>query len=443
MSPRPILFVSSAEAGLLNPLLVLAGELARRGVPDLWFGTDEHRRDLVTRLDGDVGFVSLGAPVPELLATTWDDEVYREVTQPAIWPALRALSLHMADPSLALGKYRALEAAVDRIRPALIVIDNDLSKFAIHLALARKIPFVLSVPYMPSSVLPVPHGFPAPFSGMRPASTFREHLAVLGFKLRLLGLKVRPAMLARAARFARAARDIGVPASALRAWSVEHADLVLCYTVAGLEYPFEPPDKVQLVGAMLPPVPQTPDDTSLLPWLDARKSVVYIGLGTLTRLTARQVRAFVDVARALRGEHHVLWKLPADQQRLLPACLPDNLRVMTWVPSQLDVLAHPHVRAFVSQGGSNGFHEGLFFGKPQLIRPLWADCHDHAIRGADAGVSLTMPPDVDVTTTVRHLRRLLTDSSFTRHARRIGEQQREAGGREAAADKLLALPAMN
>jgi polyene glycosyltransferase len=438
----PVLFVSSAEAGLLNPLLVLAEELGRRGVPDLWFATDEHRRDQVTSLDADVGFVSLGEPVPELLATTWDDEVYREVTQPAIWPALRALSRHMADPSLALGKYRALEAAVDRLRPALIVIDNDLSKYAIHLALAKNIPFVLSVPYMPSSVLPVPHGFPAPFSGMRPASTLREHLAVLGFKLRLLSLKVRPSMLARAARFVRAAKQAGIPESALRAWSVEHADLVLCYTVAGLEYPFTPPDKVALVGVMMPPVPQHPDDSELLPWLDARDSVVYIGLGTLTRLTGAQVCNVVEVARALSGEHHVLWKLPADQQRLLPPELPANLRVMSWVPSQLDVLAHPHVRAFVSHGGSNGLHEGLYFGKPQLIRPLWADCHDHAVRGVDAGVSLTMSADVDVATTVRDLRRLLTEESFTQRARVLGAQQREAGGREAAADKLLALPAL-
>jgi polyene glycosyltransferase len=443
VSKRPVLFVSSAEAGLLNPLLVLAGELGRRGVPDLWFATDEQRRADVTRLDGDVGFVSLGERVPELCVDTWDDEVYRAATQPAIWPALRSVALHMADPSLSLGKYRALDAAIDRIRPALVVIDNDLSDYAVRLALARKIPFVLSVPYMPSSVVPVPPGFPAPFSGMRPASTFREHLAVLGFKLRLAGLKVRPAMLARAVRFANAAKRTGIPASALRMWSVPHADLILCYTVAGLEYPFTPPDNVHLVGAMVPPVPQTPGDTELLPWLDSRRSIVYIGLGTLTRLTAGQVRAFVAVARALSGEHDVLWKLPADQQRLLPRELPPNLRVMSWVPSQLDVLAHPNVRAFVSHGGSNGFHEGLFFGKPQLIRPLWADCHDHAVRGEDAGVSLSMTPDVDVATTARDLRRLLTEESFTVQARRIGELQRQAGGRQAAADKLLALPAMN
>ncbi len=41
---RPVLFVSLPEAGLLNPLLVLAGEFSRRGARDLWFATDEHRR---------------------------------------------------------------------------------------------------------------------------------------------------------------------------------------------------------------------------------------------------------------------------------------------------------------------------------------------------------------------------------------------------------------
>jgi polyene glycosyltransferase len=214
---------------------------------------------------------------------------------------------------------------------------------------------------------------------------------------------------------------------------------VFCYTVADLDYPFATRSGLDLFGAMMPPVPQAPDDTDVAPWLDARDSVVYIGLGTLTRLTAAQVRAFVAVARSLSGECHVLWKLPKGQQHLLPPELPPNLRVMSWVPSQLDVLAHPNVRAFVCHGGANGLHEGLYFGKPMLIRPLWADCHDHAVRCADAGVSLTLSQDVDVPSAVRDLRRLLTEESFAERARHFGALQRQAGGRHAAADALLAI----
>ena len=65
------------------------------------------------------------------------------------------------------------------------------------------------------------------------------------------------------------------------------------------------------------------------------------------------------------------------------------------MPSQLDVLAHPNVTAFVTHGGGNGFHEGLYFGKPMVVRPLWGDCHDVAVRGKDKGVSLTLDPPQD------------------------------------------------
>ena len=40
---RPILFVSYPDSGLMNSLLVLAEELSRRDVQDLWFATDENR----------------------------------------------------------------------------------------------------------------------------------------------------------------------------------------------------------------------------------------------------------------------------------------------------------------------------------------------------------------------------------------------------------------
>src|SRR5258707_13017534 len=45
----PILFASTAHAGQINPLLSIAGELSRRGVPDLWFASTDNRRAEVER----------------------------------------------------------------------------------------------------------------------------------------------------------------------------------------------------------------------------------------------------------------------------------------------------------------------------------------------------------------------------------------------------------
>nr|BFE69953.1 hypothetical protein GCM10020092_032540 [Actinoplanes digitatis] len=102
------------------------------------------------------------------------------------------------------------------------------------------------------------------------------------------------------------------------------------------------------------------------------------------------------------------------------------------------MLAHPSVKVFFTHGGGNGFHEGIYFGKPLVVRPLWVDCFDQAVRGRDAGVSLTLdrPMTVDPDDVIDKLTRVLTDPSFTRRAEELGARQRAAGGARAAADLI-------
>ncbi|MEU6132353.1 glycosyltransferase [Saccharopolyspora sp. NPDC047091] len=455
---RPILFVSYPESGLLNPLLVLAQELSRRGVADLHFATDDNRRDEVAALqvDSPVNFVPLGPVVPEMSAVTWDDEVYREVTQRSRFKAHRAVIRHTFSPEARIDKYRALEAAVEEIRPALLVVESMCS-YGYELAITKGIPFVLGVPFMPSNVLTshIPFAksytgpdFPVPHSGLPHEMSPWQRLANRVFKFRTLGMFLTKELRERAARDQRIRDELGIAKEAGGFMSrIEHAEMVLCYSVPGLDYPFTAPEHLRLVGTMVPPLPQAPEDDGLADWLSARDSVVYMGFGTITRLTAGQVRSLLEVTRRL-GERgtDVLWKLPAEQQHLLPpaAELPANLRVEAWVPSQLDVLAHPSVRLFFTHAGGNGFHEGLHFGKPLVVRPLWVDCDDQAVRGRDFGVSLTLdrPETIDVADVLDKLTRVLDERSFRDRAAMFGQLLRDAGGREAAADLLAELPAL-
>lgn len=455
---RPILFVSYPESGLLNPLLVLAQELSRRGVADLHFATDDNRRDEVAaqQVDSPVNFVPLGPVVPEMSAVTWDDEVYREVTQRSRFKAHRAVIRHTFSPEARIDKYRALEAAVEEIRPALLVVESMCS-YGCELAITKGIPFVLGVPFMPSNVLTshIPFAksytgpdFPVPHSGLPYEMSPWQRLANRVFKFRTLGMFLTKELRERAARDQRIRDELGIAPEAGGFMSrIEHAELVLCYSVPELDYPFSAPEHLRLVGTMVPPLPQAPEDDGLADWLSARDSVVYMGFGTITRLTAEQVRSLLEVTRRL-GERgtDVLWKLPAEQQHLLPPAeeLPANLRVEAWVPSQLDVLAHPSVRLFFTHAGGNGFHEGLHFGTPLVVRPLWVDCDDQAVRGRDFGVSLTLdrPETIDVADVLDKLTRVLDERSFRDRAEVFGQLLRDAGGREAAADLLAGLPAL-
>jgi polyene glycosyltransferase len=445
----PILFVSSSGSGVLNPMLVLAGELARRGVPDLWFATDEHCRGDVDAIPGrsTVTFASLGDEIPELTPTSWDDDAYEAITQQTTWKALRATALHTLEPSLRLDKYRRLDEIVDRVRPVLLVVDK-VSPFAARLAITRGIRYVVAGPFMPSNVLfpKVPKGFPVPNSGLGLRMTRTQRVANRLFPLRTLGLLRHPRIVRALARHVRERKRLGIPARTGRPAAVaDHAELLLCHTVPGVDYPVPLPAKLHMFGAMIPPLPEAPGaDADLSRWLDSHDSIVYIGLGTISRLTAEQVATLVDAARRLDG-HHVLWKLPRDRHHLLPPAreLPPNLRIESWLPSQLDVLAHSNVRVFVNHAGGGGFHEGLYFGKPMVLYPLWVDCHDQAVRGEDAGVSLTLHGTrLDLDDVVHKIRRVLTEESFRERAEHFRRRQLDAGGRVAAADRILGLPAL-
>ncbi|MFF7020095.1 glycosyltransferase [Streptomyces klenkii] len=453
---RPILFVSLPESGLLNPLLVLAGELSRQGVEDLWFATDEPRRDDVQRIAerSPVEFASLGEVISELSAVTWDDDVYREVTQTSRFRAHRAVIKQSYKPALQHVKYRRLEAVVDKVRPALMVIDC-ISGFAIDLAVARGIPYVLSVPFLPSNVLTAftpfgkgytPKGFPVPHTGLPAGMSLAQRISNELFKIRTMAIFCTPEMSKVVMQDQRRRKALGLPSVGLMA-RVDKAEMVLCNSIAELDYPFTIPGKMRLVGAMVPPLPEAPDDKDLSGWLDAQSSVVYMGLGTITRLTRAEVASVVEVARRLEGRgHQVLWKLAKGQQHLLPPeeSLPANLRIESWVPSQHDVLAHPNVKVFFTHGGGNGFNEGVYFGKPLVVRPLWVDCFDQAVRGRDFGISLTLdrPQALSVGDVVDKLTRVLGTPSFAEKAERLGALQRAAGGRETAASLILGLPAL-
>jgi polyene glycosyltransferase len=439
---RPILFAGMSYTGV-NPMFVIASELSRRGREDIWFAAEEHLRADVERLsvESKVNFVSLGEAIPGITTSLWDEKTYRTLTQRSKWKGLLALTRQMADPDSYYTKYRLLEAEVEKIEPALMVIDVTCLH-ALDLARTKKIPYVLSSPYIPSNTcslfkVKLPRGYPAPLSGhplaMSPAQKVANGLFQLWGRVLPLGLGMR------IVKFAQVFKKVGVTGRLDPAPKLAAAEMLLCHSLLGLDYPFSVPGNLHALGAMIPPLPQAPGD-ELTGWLDEHESTVFIAFGTVTRLTREQVGALVEAVRRLEGAHTVLWKLPREQQALLPkAELPRNLRVEDWVPSQLDVLAHPNVRVFFNHAGANSFHEGIHFAKPMLIRPLWFDCDDIAVRAADSGVALVVDPKetIDPDEVAGKLTRLLTEDAFRERAGHWAERQHATGGVRTAADLIL------
>jgi polyene glycosyltransferase len=442
----PILFASIAHAGQINPLLAIVAELSRRGVCPLWFASTEDRRAHVeaTVASSPVTFAPFGLADPTKTFIE-NPRLYAAGTRgPRTTGAFLAAVRWMLDPQRTALEYRRLLAHIDQIQPSLMVIDVGTVS-ALDAAMTRRIPFILSVPCTPSALFIGQLGwdYPCPGSGLPRRMNLGQKLANLGFTFRLgTALMTRSPLVSFALR--RKALGIANPLGSGRRYG-NAAAAVFCYSVFGLEYPFPAPGHLHLLGAMVSPSwsVASGNKEGLSPWLDRHPSVIYVGLGTLVRLSRAQVAALVSAFGRLGPSHQVLWKLPSPQQALLPArtVLPSNVRIEPWVASQLEVLAHPHVRAFVTHGGGNGFHEGIYFGKPLLVLPFWLDCYDFAVRAVDSGVGLTLdrPPAFTAEEVVAKLRRLLAEDTFQGRAQYWGTQLRKAGGVSRAADLIVEL----
>jgi polyene glycosyltransferase len=443
-SGRRILFASEPSWGHINPLISIAGELAARGVRDIWFASTNDREAEIEAIDGgeSVRFASLGPSQPELDPANWSDETLRAMTTSSVLRSFAAVVDATYDQAGIHQNYLRTLEVVDELRPALAVIDLSAT-WAFDAVAKRGVPYlaVASAPVSRAYIDRLPRSYPTPNSGlprqMSPSQEIRNILYRLGF----LAILLRPKHLRANWDLVRTRRAERLANPDMRPnLYADDAVAVLAQSVFGIEYPFPGiPENLRMLGAIIPrDVGTAVTDEGLARWLDTNESVVYAAFGTLMRPTPQQVQAILEVAARLGPTHHVLWKLPRSRQHLLPDALPPNLRVESWIPSQHAVLAHPHVRVFFNHGGCNAVHEGLYFGKPLLVMPFWQDNLDAAARVVDSGAGLAVSqaytPDPD--DIAAKLTRLLDEPAFRSRAEHWSGELRAAGGVVAAADEI-------
>jgi polyene glycosyltransferase len=217
----------------------------------------------------------------------------------------------------------------------------------------------------------------------------------------------------------------------------DNARAVIGHSLFGIEHPFpKVPGNLRMLGPIVHEEPEAlPPDDPLRAWLEAHPTIAYIGLGTTSRPPEDQLAQIVDAVRRLDPDVHVLWSLRGSLHDRLPADLPGNLRVSAWVPSQSGVLAHPHVRLFISHGG-NGGHQGLYHGKPLLCLPHTWEVRDGSTRFVESGTALVVddPRRLSGAEIAAKARRLLDEPAFRESAESWSARMREAGGTRAAAD---------
>jgi MGT family glycosyltransferase len=165
-----------------------------------------------------------------------------------------------------------------------------------------------------------------------------------------------------------------------------------------------------------------------------RRPLIYISLGTIHYTHTEFFRTAFDAFRHHPGQFVLS---VGDQAEIGP--IPANFIVRPHVP-QLEILKRADV--FVTHGGMNSVHEGLYYGVPLVLVPHQMEqlFNARVVESHGAGVLLG---NVSADTLRQRVHEVLQNPAYRAHAREIEETLTRTGGYRQAADEIEAFALQN
>lgn len=114
----------------------------------------------------------------------------------------------------------------------------------------------------------------------------------------------------------------------------------------------------------------------------AKEGVIYFSFGTNVRGSAidrNKRKIFLEAFSEL--PYKILWKFEEEYMENKP----HNVKISKWLPQQ-DVLSHPHVKLFITQGGFQSLEEAIVKKVPLLAIPFFVDQFFNSQRISKLGI---------------------------------------------------------
>ncbi|WP_284035478.1 macrolide family glycosyltransferase [Neobacillus sp. 114] len=163
------------------------------------------------------------------------------------------------------------------------------------------------------------------------------------------------------------------------------------------------------------------------------KSLIYISLGTVFN----QAIDFYKLCFQAFGntDHTVVMSIGEKTQLSDLGEIPKNFIVKNYVP-QTEVLKYTSV--FITHGGMNSVHEGLYYGVPLIVIPQSADQPIIAGQVAKLGAGITLQmQNLTANQLSETLDQVLKQPSYQKAAASIGESFQKSGGYHQAVDEIF------
>ncbi|KAJ8923417.1 hypothetical protein NQ315_001975 [Exocentrus adspersus] len=116
-------------------------------------------------------------------------------------------------------------------------------------------------------------------------------------------------------------------------------------------------------------------DRSIMEFMDnAKQGFIYFSFGTNVKSSQLSMDSKQTILQALKElNYKVLYKYEAD---VIPG-KPDNILLTKWVPQQ-EILRHPNIKVFVTQGGRQSTEEAVYAAVPMVVIPYFYDQEHNA-----------------------------------------------------------------
>jgi MGT family glycosyltransferase len=162
------------------------------------------------------------------------------------------------------------------------------------------------------------------------------------------------------------------------------------------------------------------------------RRLIYVSLGTINNDDAAFFKTCIEAFTG--SDYFVVMSTGNGINPESFGVLPENIVIRSWIP-QIDVLKRASL--FITHGGMNSLHDGLYLGVPLLLVPQQAEQTLNALRVVELGAGLMLKKAQVNVQAIRHnAAQLLTNSNFKSEAERIGDTFRAAGGAVRAADEV-------
>lgn len=398
-----VIFFNVPAHGHINPSLPLVAELVRRGHQVVYFASDGFRAGIEATGAAFRSYASVDAVVGD------DFFASRQLNGSA--PQRTAHTLITTTQAI----LPALLTAVRAQQPDCVLYDG-MCPWGYFVARVLNAPAVASLSLLP----PV----------MPPGAMLRPHM------LRLIASAVlRDIDKGMAAN--NVSRALGKQYNVVPLGTMEllnaPGDVSISYTSPYfLPHADLAPKHIRFVGWT--PHESAGDHDQLLPIADGRL-LVYASLGTMINDNASFYRACIEAFAG--SEFSVIISTGKGLSSDSFGATPSNVSVRAWVP-QVTILKRAAL--FITHGGMNSVHDGLYFGVPLLLVPQQSEQTITAMRVAELGAGIMLDQSrVTPESIWSSTRTLLSETRFKAEANRVGESLHATGGAPKGADAVEAV----